>query len=771
MTEVSLDKLELGIIEDEERLLKHIQDQLADVIAQPNSSTDYDNELLTLRDQLSEARLEDQAMLVEHMTRLSALRAAKNREYEAPVDPRSPYFAHIRLSDQHKGQERIREVVIGRRSFIDTQRNVQIVDWRNSPISRIYYCYDEGDDYEETFAKQLQRGHVDLRRTLTVNDGKISRIRSGDRVLVRDVQGRWIKQSDERSRLAGGAQTALRAPDRRLGRTGADQRLPEITALIDPAQFRLITQDDSGIIVIRGGAGTGKTTIALHRIAYLCFQNRKRFQPRRILVITPGEGLRKYVSKVLPALDIKGVRIRTFSEWASSTAKWLVPQLRKRKTTDDTPLGARRLKRHPAVLKLLKSAVTEKAREFDSEFHRVGGPALLEAWVKRRTLPPMQRLHAVKKWASGPGRHQVDSNSYDFKRLFEDASKELGDPFETWAQTLTDRTKIIECFDALKVDYYQWEVDQLVSSVSQQADDPNDARELGDHGRGIDGQSIFAGEIQGRLDTDDWAIILHLCQLKHGRLAGLNGRFISMEHVIVDEAQDLSPLSIKVLCETAKPGAPVTLAGDTAQRLYLDAGFGHWETLIDQIGVRASILPPLAVSYRSTRQVMELARLVLGDLADDMAVRDARDGAPVELIRFDEQGETVAFLADSLKSLRTRERRSSVALVARNMSVARLYHDALRRAEVPDLRLVQKQDFDFTPGIDVTDVYQIKGLEYDYIVVLEPTTRHYPDTIESRHLLHVVLTRAAHQLWLLCSEEPSPLLPLETLTQNLAQSD
>ena len=66
---------------------------------------------------------------------------------------------------------------------------------------------------------------------------------------------------------------------------------------------------------------------------------------------------------------------------------------------------------------------------------------------------------------------------------------------------------------------------------------------------------------------------------------------------------------------------------------------------------------PLAVSYRSTRQVMELARLVLGDLAPDVHVRDTREGAPVELIRFQEQGETVAFLADSLKSLRTRERR------------------------------------------------------------------------------------------------------------------
>ena len=66
-----------------------------------------------------------------------------------------------------------------------------------------------------------------------------------------------------------------------------------------------------------------------------------------------------------------------------------------------------------------------------------------------------------------------------------------------------------------------------------------------------------------------------------------------MEHVIVDEAQDLSPLSIRVLCDTAKPGAPVTLAGDTAQRLYLDGGFGDWTQLIKDIKLKARILPPL----------------------------------------------------------------------------------------------------------------------------------------------------------------------------------
>ena len=156
---------------------------------------------------------------------------------------------------------------------------------------------------------------------------------------------------------------------------------------------------------------------------------------------------------------------------------------------------------------------------------------------------------------------------------------------------------------------------------------------------------------------------------------------------------------------------------------------------------------------------MELARHVLGPLASNVDGRDARSGAPVEMMQFDETGQAVAFLADALKSLRSRERRSTVALVGRTGGVANLYYNALRRAEVPDLRRVHGQEFDFTPGIDVTDIYQIKGLEYDYIVVLEPTAAHYPDTIEARHLLHVATTRAAYQLWLIASDKPSPLLP------------
>ncbi len=768
MEELDLSAVEMAAIEEETSLLSHVQTEISRHVAQRYRLADFDSDLIALRDQLAESRAEDQAALVEHMTRLAALRQAQDRDVEETADPLNPYFAHLRLREQIPGEgERERDVLIGRRAYIDTKVGVAVVDWRNSPVSRIYYCYAEGDEFEEVFAGEKRVGVVLLRRTLTVSGGRLVRLRTGEQVLVRRNDG-WERLAADRSMLAGGAGSAIRAPAERLGRTGPDHRLPEITALIDPEQFRAITDARSGVVVIRGGAGTGKTTIALHRVAFLHFQDRRRYAPKRILVITPGDALRRYVGRVLPALDVRGVAVRTFPRWALDTIKRLTPRARKRKLTDETPTGARRLKRHPAMVRMLDEVVREEAVAYDEILENAGGPALLDAWVRRRNLPVVQRVDAVAKWSEGPGRAAIGDRHFTTRKALRRAREELGDPVETWAALLTDRARLTAGFEGVAEPPYEWELNQLIDTVSAQSDDPADIAAYDQAYRtGIDGRSISEGEIQGRVDVDDLAILLRLCQLKFGRLAGPSGQVVSFEHVVVDEAQDLSPLTIKVLCETVRPGGPVTLAGDTAQRLSLDSGFGDWDELVRNLKLRAHVLPPLAISYRSTRQVMELSRYALGPLADKLDVRDARDGAPVELMSFDETGEAVAFLADALKSLRMRERRSTVALVARTPEVAELYYRGLKRAEVPELRRVRHQEFEFTPGIDVTDVYQIKGLEYDYVVVLEATAEHWPTVLEARHLFHVVATRAAYQLWLLTSGPPSGLL-LPSLIESAA---
>jgi len=124
----------------------------------------------------------------------------------------------------------------------------------------------------------------------------------------------------------------------------------------------------------------------------------------------------------------------------------------------------------------------------------------------------------------------------------------------------------------------------------------------------------------------------------------------------------------------------------------------------------------------------------------------------------EEQGEAVAWLSEALKQLARDEPDANVALVARFPQQADVYFDGLSRAEVPNVRRVAKQDFSWDPGVDVTDVRQTKGLEFDEVVLLETTAASYPETPQARHALYVAATRASHQLWCVASDVPSKLV-------------
>jgi DNA helicase-2/ATP-dependent DNA helicase PcrA len=260
---------------------------------------------------------------------------------------------------------------------------------------------------------------------------------------------------------------------------------------------------------------------------------------------------------------------------------------------------------------------------------------------------------------------------------------------------------------------------------------------------------------------------LRLVQLKRGGLMPTGGDEIMYEHVAVDEAQDRAALEIKVLVEAvhAPDGDPtkrsITIAGDTAQRLVFDNNFTTWEELLGYISSKgqAAIVRPLKLSYRSTAEVMLLAREILGpELAPDEPLA-ARPGEPVELHEFGDLGEAVAFLGDALRTLMAREPTASCAVISRHSEQADAYFEGLRRAEVPALRRIKRDEFNFQPGVDVTDVTHVKGLEFDYVVMVDVNDTSYPKVNWARHLLHIGVTRAAHQLWLVSTGEPSPLVP------------
>src|SRR5262249_40851169 len=115
--------------------------------------------------------------------------------------------------------------------------------------------------------------------------------------------------------------------------------------------------------------------------------------------------------------------------------------------------------------------------------------------------------------------------------------------------------------------------------------------------------------------------------------------------------------------------------------------------------------------------------------------------------------------ADAIRPLFTREPRSTLAILARYPEQADVYYEALCMAEIANLRRVRHYEFVFRPGVDVTEIRQVKGLEYDYVVLADVNASSYPDDDESRHLLHIGATRAAHQLWVVSTGAPSSLIP------------
>jgi DNA helicase-2/ATP-dependent DNA helicase PcrA len=772
------------IPEQEERLLARVLASLRNRAPQHQHRRKVakDADLIALRDEIGEARLEDVPALVAQMERLQEVSLTRAELETMLVDPRSPYFGHLRLRERVDGRGQVeRDVFIGRAGFTDSKARVFIVDWRNAPLSQLYYCYPEGADYEETFGKREVAGDILARRTLTIENGELVRVSCPQGVWVKRGQGAtatWQRTDLPVRELAGGEQSATRPAPRR-GVLGAapeeaqrlDRHLPEIAALIDPRQFEIMTGPHSGVVVIQGGAGSGKTTIGLHRLAYLAFAHRDRFPARRMAVVTQGTALAAYISQVLPALGVPAVLVLTFSEWAGKELRRAIPWLRAT-ITDDVAPAVTRVKSHPALLHELE-------RRASSPAAKRGRNAVIELWADLLTDRPL--LASLLRDDPELRVSQADIDEAHRTMVIRTGAIISSDPRERPPEDKKPRPSPHAAERARREelqDIRDWtSLGAPAHKKSVDADLPEHVRRVEVERDEVDDDENVRGEIgiDGQrteddlpiLDADDLAILLRANQL-------LRKPDPPLAHLFVDEAQDLSPMKLAALIGRTAPARQrgessqvpsVTLAGDTAQRLFLDNGFGDWRAVLGHLGLAHVAIEPLRIAYRSTREILALARHAMGPLPIDVPAEAKRSGAPVEAFRFSAVGAAVAFLAEALRDLPLREPRATVALLARFSEQADRYFEGLRRAEVQSLRRVRAQDFTFRPGIDVTDVRQVKGLEFDYVVMLDANASSYGTDDEARHLFHIAATRAAHQLWLVVTSEPSPLIPPDCVRQ------
>ena len=577
-----------------------------------------------------------------------------------------------------------------------------------------------------------------VRRTVTIDDGVLLRISAPQATFVRVPPGLgdgWKELSVQATELSGGQGKATR-PDDVTGSLGVgasfaareDRHLPEIAALLDPRQFELISRPDSGVVVIQGGAGSGKTTIGIHRMAFLNFNARSRFAPDKMLIVVGSPALRAYIGEILPALGLRGVAVETFREWVASARQRAFPWL-EAPVEESTPSVVTRYKTHPVLLRLLG----ERARAYAGDLRaRKDSRGVLHFWADLLT--------------------DLDAALEAFAR---DPDPEFGpDQIRRAWRWCADR-----CPAVLDLDPGD-RAERKAAMADEPAGDDED-------GMGADAKAVGPDD-RATLDPEDDALLVRSYQLIRGELRRGKQAYV-YEHLFVDEAQDLAPIDLACLFDVVQkhevstapvPMPSITLAGDTAQRLYMDSGFRTFDGMLEALGLSSTVaIEPLRIAYRSTREVLEVARHVLGPLADPTPPLAPRTGAPVEHHHFPSQGAAVAFLADAIRPLMTREPRATLAILARHPEQADVYYQALRMAEIPRLRRISHYEFAFRPGVEITEIRQVKGLEYDYVVLVDVNDSTYPADDESRHLLHIGATRAAHQLWLVSSAKPSPLIP------------
>ncbi len=599
--------------------------------------------MLELRDDVSVAKPEDLPSLFEQMHHLGALRGQRGRSISGSVDRTTPYFGHMRLEEVIPAAERRpgmppkrrRDVLIGARSYVDSGEGIRIVDWRHAPVSRIYYRYAEGDDYEEQLGDRVIEGSMLTRRGVTIVAGELVRVSAPQGTFVRGRDGAWKRVNVHRGRLETEKHWSARlgvVAGARLGvgvdgQVRQDKHLPAIASMLDEAQFSLIARESAGLVAIQGSAGSGKTTVGLHRIGYLAFTEPQRFPPDKMVVVVPNEALIHYVSRVLPSLGVEGVPVTTFTRFATRLAVQMFPKLPPR-ATDETPPVVSRAKSHAAMLRGIDRLVARVEKNVDARVRSAmakwpAGGAVVTAWEATRgdeAVPPDTRISMLGSWLAGkrslPGASAASSLPDVTRTALEQLGAQLRHETRAvaglWDELLTSQESLAETFEGV-AGFGPGQLDQVHAWCVRQARLRADGERDGE---------------EPRIDMEDRALLLRCWQVLRGPIVDAEGKPIRFSHAFVDEVQDASPVELRVLLELTGRDRCITLAGDVAQRMLDegdDRGEFDWNALLDGLGVPHTKIEPLKVSYRSTT---EDHRVRPGDPGPAGARRGAGDHAP-----------------------------------------------------------------------------------------------------------------------------------------------
>ncbi|MGC5323958.1 HelD family protein [Brevibacillus sp. SYSU BS000544] len=686
-----------------------------------------------------------------------------------------PYFGRIDfLKEETYDLDR---VYIGKRGVVRSDTfDAVVVDWR-APIASLYYSGESKDAFYR-IQNGIVRGEVKLKRNFAIEEGQIKGIYDG---ALKETIDREVGDPEEY--LDEGYIDEFLASTLNENNDG---RLKDIVATIQSEQNDIIRALKDRPVVVQGVAGSGKTTIALHRLSYLIYNYQDTLASKRFMVFAPNKLFLNYISDVLPELGVEDVQQSTFVDWAAKLIKADIPK-GWRILDPNRPLtlffGELPDQDSPRYTEWLKECSVAKNRmlfkgslackeALDSFI-----PYLIEEHISFKNL---RFLYNKTEQSFGLGGNEIKQLFIEVyahlplsarmvalrKHMKQDISKQFYSHLRERKIDLDKQglAKFEKKIDQIVENYLKdWPTFEAFSLYRMLMSDEQNLRRLvsSDIPDEVLSDVALSSKVifeESRLEAEDLAPLLYLKDMVEGLEP--NGVF---DHAVVDEAQDLSPLEIAMISRMTKQNS-VTIVGDIAQGIHSYRGLDTWNDLLAGIFANRTVeYYKLEQSYRSTIEIMNWANRVIAHvkrLEGTQAVPVLRHGEEPQVVSVAPNEKLDQLVLKKVQEL-TAEGFTSVAIVTRTIEKSKQLFKRLK-ANVTDLVLLSAKDQEYPGGVSVIPAFLTKGLQFDCVLLVDADQDHYQMNEEEAKLLYVAMTRPVHRLYLFANEgKLTPLLQQE----------
>ncbi len=637
----------------------------------------------------------------------------------------SPYFARMDFTEE--GEEKAEKCYIGISNLINEDFDFLIYDWR-APISSMFYDYEIGSAYYKC-PDGIINGKISMKRQYKISDGKIDYMFDSNLKIDDEVLQDILSKS-------------------------SDNKMKAIVTTIQRDQNKAIRNEKYKNLIVQGPAGSGKTSVALHRIAYLLYKHRDIITAKNIVIFSPNNIFNDYISNVLPQLGEDNMLQTTFKEYMHKVLEdaegkedycEMMENIFGDKSEQSYDIRIKSLKFKSSVefVNLLKVYI-EHLEKMDRDFRDITlrGETIISAveiqelfYKDYESLPLKRKLEKLKQrilYLIEPYEKTLvdkavkeieESDEYLEKSEIVKVSKSLvGREIKDIVNEVEEKTKF-DLMDCYKNFYEDLEYFLKMANIKY---DNESIREI----------KRYTLENLGakKINYEDQIALLFI----KGAVGDIP-KTEEVKYVIIDEAQDYAPLQYEIFNQLFNR-ANKTILGDISQSINPYMNVGSYNNVVNILKPEDTSIINLTKSYRSTMEITKFSRKILSDEIHDEYVE--RSGNWPKLTGFLDEEDINERIVEEVKVYKG-DGHNSIGIITKNVDEAQRVYNYLR--DRINVKMIVSEDDEYVNDILVIPAYLAKGLEFDVVMIYNASDLRYKDEGD-RLLLYTACTRALHVL-------------------------